>query len=143
MRDVRGRGHWFSSAAGVLALLIPKGMCPFCIAAGGSLLSSVGLGFLARGSVLRWVLPALLLVGIGFLVASTRRHRRWGVLVPGVMGPATLAAGWFSEHRPGLYLGMAMVTVASAIDLWAKRHPVPPRDDLGSSGEPPPAIKSI
>ena len=64
MNGVKARNvpQWFSSAAGVLAVVAPKGLCPICVAASGGMLASIGLGFLAVERSVRWILAIALIV---------------------------------------------------------------------------------
>ena len=115
--------RWLSSTDGVLALLAPKGLCPICVAASGGVLSSIGLGFLAVNSVIQWVLPVALALGLLGLFFASRAHRRWWVLGTGVVGSAVLYGGWLVTSAHILYSGMAMLLAASAFNFWSQRHP--------------------
>ena len=115
--------HWLSSTGSVLAFLAPKGLCPICVAASGGVLSSIGLGFLAVNSVIRWVLPLTLTFGLLGLFFASRAHRRWWVLGLGVAGSAVLYGGWLVNSALVLYSGMAVLLAASAFNLWSQRHP--------------------
>lgn len=118
-----GSTSWLSSVGGLLAALAPKGLCPICVAAGGSVLSSVGLGFLAVDSVIRWVLPTVLLAGLASMFFATRAHRRWLVFGAAVVGALVLYVGWWVTFSPVLYGGMVLLVGASAINFWARKHP--------------------
>ncbi len=120
------KAHWLGSAGSVLALLAPKGLCPICVAASGGVLSSVGLGFLAVDTVIRWVLPIALLVGIVGLGLAARGHRRWWVFALGVAGAFVLYAGWFFTFTPMLYGGMGLLVLASLFNLLQRRRRVEP-----------------
>src|SRR5713226_3557009 len=115
--------HWFGSGGGLLALLAPKGLCPICVAAAGGLLSSVGLGFLAVDGVIRWVLAALLVVGLSGLYLAARRHRRWWIFALGSGAAMILYAGWFWGIGAALYGGMGLLASASLLNLWSQRQP--------------------
>ena len=115
--------QWLTSTGGVLALLAPKGLCPICVAASGGVLSSIGLGFLAVNSVIQWVLPLTLLLGLLGLFLASRAHRRWWVFGLGVAGSAVLYGGWLVTSAPILYSGMAVLLAASAFNVWSQRHP--------------------
>lgn len=115
--------EWLSSTGGILALLAPKGLCPICVAASGGVLSSIGLGFLAVNSVIRWVLPLTLTFGLLGLYFASRAHRRWWVFGSGVVGSAVLYGGWLATSTHILYSGMAVLFAASAFNLWSQRHP--------------------
>lgn len=114
---------WLSSTGSVLALLAPKGLCPVCVAASGGVLSSIGLGFLAVNSVIQWVLPITLGLGLLGLYFASRGHRRWSVFGLGVLGSAVLYGGWLDTSAPLLYGGMVLLLAASAYNFWSQRHP--------------------
>jgi hypothetical protein len=123
MRVRRSPLQWASTIGGALALLVPKGLCPICVAAGGSLLSAVGLGGLARDAVVRWALPVLLVLGlIGLIVAARRHGRRW-VVALGAAGSIALYVSWLLGVRPALHASMAVLAAASAASFWAMRNP--------------------
>lgn len=115
--------HWLSSTGGVLALLAPKGLCPICVAASGGVLSSVGLGFLAVNSVIRWLLPLALGLGLLGLFFASRAHHRWWVFGLGVVGSALLYGGWLVSLPLILYSGMVLILAASVLNVWSQRHP--------------------
>ena len=115
--------EWLGSIGGVLALLAPKGLCPLCVAASGGALASIGLGFLAVNSVIHWVLPITLALGLLGLFFASRRHRRWWVFALGVVGSLVLYGGWLLSFSPVLYGGMALLIIASAFNFWSQRHP--------------------
>lgn len=115
--------QWFSSVGGVLAVLAPKGLCPVCVAASGGLLGSIGLGFLAVETNIRWILAATLSLGLLGLFMSARRHRRWWTVALGAAGAVTAISGRFALLNVVLYGGMVLLTAALAADLWARKHP--------------------
>ena len=115
------KAHWLGSVGSVIALLAPKGLCPICVAASGGVLSSLGLGFLAVDSVVRWVLPIALLVGIAGLGLAARSHRRWWIFGLGVMGALVLYGGWVVPSKPVMYGGMGLLVLASIFNLRQRR----------------------
>ncbi len=115
--------QWFSSVGGVLAVVAPKGLCPVCVAASGGVLASLGLGFLAVESNIRWILGGTLAVGLLGLALSARRHRRWWTVGLGAAGAITAMLGRFALLDVVLYGGMVLLMAALAGDLWARRHP--------------------
>jgi hypothetical protein len=128
--------HWAGGVASLLAALAPKGLCPVCVAAGGSALSSVGLGFLAVDSTIRWVLPVVLLVGVLGQCLAARGHGRWWVPATGALGAVALLLGWNLAMRTVLYLGMVPLVGASVLTFWAKRHPLPQLVQIDKGNEP-------
>jgi len=131
----RRAAHWLASAGSVLAFLAPKGLCPICIAASGGALSAIGLGFLAVDSVIRWVLPATLTLGLVGFVFAVQRHRRYWVLALAFVGALALYGGWLFTAAPVLYAGTALLLAASAFNFWSQRHPRAALVQIGTKGE--------
>jgi hypothetical protein len=125
-KELAPKAHWLSTLGSVLALLAPKGLCPICVAASGGVLSSLGLGFLANDSVIRWVLPSALLVGVIGLGLAARSHRRWWIFALGVVGAAVLYTGWFFTVKPALYAGMGLLVLASIFNLLRRQRRAEP-----------------
>lgn len=115
--------QWLTSVGGVLALLAPKGLCPVCVAASGGLLASLGLGFLAVETNIRWILAGTLSLGLLGLVLSARRHRRRWTVPLGVVAGTAVMLGRLTLIDVVLYIGMILLMAALAADLWAKKHP--------------------
>jgi hypothetical protein len=118
--------RWFSSVGAVLAVLIPKGLCPICVAASGGMLASLGLGFLVVENNVRWILGITLTVGLVGFFLSARRHRRWWTLAVGIVAAMTTMIGRLLLSNPVLYGGMVLLAGAMAADFWARRHPWAP-----------------
>jgi hypothetical protein len=118
--------EWFSSIGGILAVAAPKGLCPICVAASGGALASLGLGFLAVESNIRWFLGIALAIAVFGFVLSARRHRRWWTLALGALGATTLLVGRFLLVDLVLYGGMVLLLGATIADWWARRHPWTP-----------------
>lgn len=123
---VKNVTQWLASFGGVLAVIAPKGLCPVCVAASGGVLASLGLGFLAVETNIRWILAVTLVVGVSGLVLSARRHRRWWTVLLGTAGAMTVLGGRFALADAVLYVGMLLLTAALAADLWARKHPFQP-----------------
>ena len=115
--------RWFSSVGGVLAVLMPKGLCPICIAASGGMLTSLGLGFLVVERNVRWILAVTLAIGLVGFFLSARRHRRWWTLPIGAVAAVITMSGRLLLYSPVLYGGMFLLVAATAADFWARRHP--------------------
>jgi hypothetical protein len=115
--------EWFSSIGGIVAVAAPKGLCPICVAASGGALASLGLGFLAVESNIRWFLGIALAIAVVGFVLSARRHRRWWTLGLGALGATTLLVGRFLLVDVVLYGGMVLLVSATIADWWARRHP--------------------
>lgn len=118
--------RWFSSVGGVLAVAMPKGLCPICVAASGGMLASLGLGFLLVERNVRWILAVTLTIGLVGFALSARRHRRWWTLGIGIVAAVTTMTGRLLLENVVLYGGMVLLVGAMAADLWARRHPWTP-----------------
>ncbi|MFO0575332.1 MAG: MerC domain-containing protein [Polyangia bacterium] len=123
MAKAKDISRWFSSVGGAVAVLMPKGLCPICVAASGGMLASLGLGFLLVERNVRWILGLTLTIGLIGFVLSARRHRRWWTLALGVVAAATTMIGRLLFSNPVLYSGMVLLIGAMGADLWARRHP--------------------
>jgi len=117
------RSRWLSSVGTVLAVVIPKGLCPICIAASGGVLASLGLGFLLVERNVRWILAVTLTIGLAGFVLSARRHRRWWTVALGTVAALVTMTGRLLLSDVILYGGMVLLVGALAGDLWARRHP--------------------
>ena len=119
-------GRWLASAGGLLAVIVPKGLCPICVAASGGMLTSLGLGFLAVEQNVRWILIGTLSIGLGGMLLSARGHRRYWPVAFGALGAGLVLCGRFLRLDGLLYGGMVPLVAATAGDLWARRHPWAP-----------------
>ena len=117
------RSRWLSSVGTVLAVVMPKGLCPICIAASGGMLASLGFGFLLVERNVRWILAVTLTIGLVGFVLSARRHRRWWTVAVGAFAALVTMTGRFLLSEVVLYGGMVLLVAALASDLWARRHP--------------------
>lgn len=97
-----------------------------CVAASGGMLASLGLGFLAVETTIRWILAVTLTVGVVGFTLSARRHRRWWTVALGAVAAATLLVGRFLLVGVVLYGGMVLLLAATIADFWARRHPWTP-----------------
>lgn len=99
-----------------------------------SLMSSLGLGFLANDAVLAPVLVAFLGLGIAGLVPGRRRHGSWLPLALALTGSVGVLVFTFAVHSRVLtYVAIAVMVVASVANAVllrrGARHPehAPPR----------------
>ncbi len=120
------RSRWLSSVGTVLAVIMPKGLCPICIAASGGILASLGLGFLLVERNVRWMLAITLTIGLIGFVLSARRHHRWWTIGVGATAAVVTMIGRFLLDGIVLYVGMGLLVVALGSDWWARRHPWAP-----------------
>lgn len=106
----------------VLFALLPKGACPACWPAYAALLSSLGLGFLARP---RYLLPltigflAIVLIGLAY---RAPRRRGYGPLAIGAVASVLIVAGKFLVESDFLfYSGLAVLVGASLWNTWPRK----------------------
>src|SRR5262245_34952222 len=88
---------WLGPIGGVLAVVVLKGICPICLPTSGSVLSSLGLTFLANDKVMRWLLAGLLGVALLAFLISARRKQRWGMFALAVAGALAVYGGWMFD----------------------------------------------
>lgn len=117
---------WLGPAGGVLAVLVPKGMCPICLAASGSVLSSLGLTFLAHDAVMRWLLAGLLGIALLVFFISARRKERWGMFAVAAVGAVAVYGGWMFTSKIAVYGGSALLVIASFLNVWKPRDALLP-----------------
>ncbi|MBA3819703.1 MAG: MerC domain-containing protein [Deltaproteobacteria bacterium] len=110
---------------GVLAVLLPKGICPLCLTTSGSILPALGLSFLADGSIMRWVLAALLLLSLYTFYVSSRNKERWHVFAIALAGAVLVYVGWLLTSAVTLYSGTAVMLTASLLNLRKVRDESP------------------
>ena len=110
-------GGLLGPVGGVLAVLIPKGICPLCLTTSGSILPALGLSFLANSSIMRWVLAALLLLSLYTFFISARNKERWHVFAIALTGAVLVYVGWLIASSVTLYSGTAVMLTASILNL--------------------------
>ena len=118
-------GGLLGPVGGVLAVLIPKGICPLCLTTSGSILPALGLSFLANSSIMRWVLAALLLLSLYTFFISARNKERWHVFAIALTGAVLVYVGWLSTSSVTLYSGTAVMLTASILNLKKPRDESP------------------
>jgi hypothetical protein len=117
-------GGMLGPIGGVLAVLVPKGICPLCLSASGSVLPALGLSFLADSSIMRWVLAGLLLVSLSAFYISARNKEKWSIFVIAAAGAVVVYVGWLLGSSVTLYGGTAVMLTASILNLRK------PKDDF-------------
>lgn len=118
-------GGLLGPVGGVLAVLIPKGICPLCLTTSGSILPALGLSFLANSSIMRWVLAALLLLSLSTFFISARNKDRWHVFAIALTGAVLVYGGWLLTSSVTLYSGTAVMLTASILNLRKVRDESP------------------
>ena len=112
---------WLGPVGGVLAVIVPKGLCPICLAMSGSVLSSLGLTFLANDAVMRWLLAGILGVALFAFFVVARRKERWAMFGVAAAGAVAVYGGWMFSSKVAVYSGSALLVVASVLNLWRPR----------------------
>ena len=112
---------WLGPVGGVLAVLAPKGLCPICIASSGSVLSSLGLTFLADDAVMRWLLAGILGIALLAFFVAARRKERWVMFMIAAAGAVAVYGGWFFASTFAIYSGSALLVISSMLNLWKPR----------------------
>lgn len=129
---------WLGPVGGVLAVLVPKGICPICLATSGSVLSSLGLTFLANDAVMRWLLAGILSVALLAFFVAARRKERWAMFAIAVVGALAVYGGWMFASTIAIYSGSALLVIASCLNLWKPREaslPLPNEEGIESHHE--------
>ena|SRR5712691_13445069 len=111
----------FLQSLGFLGSLIAAACClglPFIIAG----VTTLGAGFLIQDRYLLPLLTVFLLISIVGTALSLRKHSRKSPLIVSVAG-AALAFGGILLRPAIAYLGVALLLLASVLDLWAVRNP--------------------
>jgi hypothetical protein len=99
--------------------LLPKLACPACWPAYAGLLSSLGLGFLIKTSVLLPLTAAFLATAVGALAFRARRRRGFGPFGLGLVAAVVVLAGKFMlESDWAMYGGLLILVVASLWNSW-------------------------
>lgn len=118
-------GGLLGPVGGMIAVLIPKGICPLCLASSGSILPALGLSFLANSSIMRWVLAALLLLSLSTFFISARNKERWHIFAIALTGAVLVYVGWLLTSSVTLYSGTAVMLTASILNLRKVRDESP------------------
>ena len=113
---------WLGPVGGALAVLVPKGICPLCLATSGSVLSSLGLTFLANDNVMRWLLAGILCIALLAFFISARRKERWIMFAVAITGALAVYGGWMLDSTIAVYSGSALLVIASVLNLWKPRE---------------------
>lgn len=120
MRKAKAAG-WLGPFGAVLAVLVPKGVCPICLATSGSVLSSLGLTFLANAALMRWLLASVLSIALVAFFVSARRKERWAMFSLAVAGGLGVYGGWMVASKIAVYTGSALLMIASLLNVWRPR----------------------
>jgi hypothetical protein len=114
------KAKWTAPVTSTCSALVAI-VCPLCIPALGTFLASVGLGFAVSLQFLQPFVGVLLLVSLGTLAWSARLHKRWWVLVVGVIGALSIYGGrylWYS--LPLMVTGAVLLVGVSIMNLRLK-----------------------
>lgn len=112
----------FSIGPGVGAALLAKASCPLCYPAIAGFLSSIGLGFLFKGTyfyILMSVFLMIALVGIGYRAIERRGYKP---LALGFVSSVTAIFGHYLENQIIFYIGIVLLVAASIWNLIPKKE---------------------
>jgi len=106
----------------VVMALLPKLACPACWPAYAGVLSALGLGFVNYTPFLLPLTVLFLLVSVGSLFFSARRHRRIEPLALGISGATIVVVGKFVWNSDiVMFGGLAFLVCASLWNTWLAR----------------------
>jgi hypothetical protein len=114
-------GGMLGPVGGMLAALVPKGICPLCLSTSGSILPAIGLSFLADSSIMRWVLAGLLLLSLFAFFISARNKERWSIFYIAAIGAVLVYVGWLLSSSVTLFGGTGVMLAASILNLKKPR----------------------
>ncbi len=125
----------FLQSLGFAGSLIAAACClglPFIIAG----VTALGAGFLIQDRYLLPLLAVFLLISIGGTALSVKRHGQKAPVIVSIAG-AGLTFGGLFLHPAVAYLGIAVLLLASILDLRARRSSVceVPKSAIGASAD--------
>jgi mercuric ion transport protein len=113
--------HVFT-APGIGVALLPKLVCPMCWPAYASLVSSLGLGFLASSEYLLPLTIAFLLTAVASLAYNSRRRRGYGPFGLGLLASAVVVIAKFHmDSAAAMFAGIALLLFASIWNGWPRQ----------------------
>ena len=119
-RSLWARGT--SLAPGLGLAVLAKFTCALCVVGYASVLSSLGLGFVATDRGLTALTVCLLVVNTASLAWSARRRGQRGPLVVATAGSLLVVGGRLLAVTPMLAIGTGLVIAASLWNLWLGRQ---------------------
>jgi hypothetical protein len=103
----------------IFALLCCLGFGPLLAA-----LSAIGAGFLVNDRILAPPLVVFLALGAVGLSLSLRQHHRWAALIAHIIsGAAVFLFTFIAYNRTLIWLGIAGLIAAVALDFFQRRRP--------------------
>jgi mercuric ion transport protein len=112
----------FTVLPGLGATLLPVGACPACWPGYAGFLSAAGLGFLFDSAYLLPIAALLLTFALASLAYRASRRRGYAPFGLGTLGAALALWGKFGLTSDLLlYVGLAVLTVASLWNAWPRR----------------------
>lgn len=116
---------WRSSLGvlpGVVATLLPVGLCPACWPAYAGVLSALGAGFLLKTTYLLPMTALFLLIAVGGLAFRAGARRRYGPFIVGLGASAFILVGKFVfVSDAAMYGGIVLLVSASVWNAWPQR----------------------
>jgi hypothetical protein len=118
------RGGWRASLGtlpGLVASILPAGVCPACWPVYAGVLSAIGLGFLMEGAYLLPFTAALLLIAVASLAFRARSRRGYGPSAVGLVASILVSAGKFRLSSDlATYGGIVLLVIASLWNAWPR-----------------------
>lgn len=105
---------WTAPFASVFSSVLAI-ICPLCIPALGAFLASVGLGFALNVKFLQSVLVLLLLLAVISLGWSATKHKKWWILIAGILGAASIYVGRYIWLNQILMMSGAVVLIGTSV----------------------------
>jgi hypothetical protein len=123
------RGRILSGLAVLPAVglaLLPKAVCPVCLAAYAGVLSSLGLGISQYAAYLIPVTVLFLVLSITTLIYGALKRDRYGPFVMGACAALIIIFGKFLfDSEVALYGGVVLLAAASIWNAWPGKAPSP------------------
>ena len=118
----RGIAGWLTSLGavpGIVASLLPVGLCPACWPAYAGVLSALGLGALLNSRYLLPITAMLLAFAVGVRAFRARQRRGYGPFALGVLASMIIIIGKFIfVANIVVYAGATLLVAASVWNAW-------------------------
>jgi hypothetical protein len=112
----------FSIGPGVGAALLAKASCPLCYPAIAGFLTSIGLGFLFKGTYFYILMSAFFLISIIGIGYKAKERRGYKPFILGITSSIVAILGHYFENKIIFYLGIGLLVAASIWNLIPKKE---------------------
>lgn len=126
VKSTGDKSGWFAGVTSLLASAVGL-VCPACIPAVATLLTSLGIGVALVEQFMQPLLIFLLVAAVAAFAWAARLHRHWWVVPTGVAGGILVYLGryfWFAElwmNQVALWVGTGLLIGTSLANLLLKR----------------------